>query len=346
MKLQARPELEKDKECAFIMYNRIRQNIPIITLLLLSPAIGELLSGSSPPLEFFNPFGFILLVGLYGVGVLIVHEVYIKWKKGWGSILLLGAAYGIIEEGLAVKSFFDPNWMDLGILGTYGRWLGVNWVWSFCLIVFHIIYSIAIPILIFNLLFPALKNKRLMRDKGLRACFIIFLFVVGFIYFLLTPYRPNALLYLVTMIIVTMLVITARKVRADYVTARSVRPILRAKYFGFVGAAFGFLFFFIMYAIPNLVPIPLIPIILEVLLCLVVLQFVVKYSGYTKNSYHKLAFTSGLLSPLIFLAFIQEINGILGMSLVAIFFIGFLFYIRKRINSNVSKYASDGSKSK
>jgi len=115
------------------MYNRARQNIPIITLVLLSPVIAELLSGSAPPLEFFHPFGFIVLVGLYGGGVLIVRELCIKWGKGWGSILLLGAAYGIIEEGLAVKSFFDPNWMDLGILGTYGRWLGVNWVWSFVL---------------------------------------------------------------------------------------------------------------------------------------------------------------------------------------------------------------------
>ena len=91
------------------MSNIVKRNVPIITLALLSPVIAELLSGSSPPLEFFNPFGFILLVGLYGCGVIIVRELSIRWKKGWGSILLLGAVYGIIEEGLAVKSFFDPN---------------------------------------------------------------------------------------------------------------------------------------------------------------------------------------------------------------------------------------------
>jgi hypothetical protein len=310
----------------------MKRNIPIIALLLLSPAIGELLSGSAPPLEFFNPFGFILLVGLYGVGVLIVRELSIKWKKGWGSILLLGAAYGIIEEGLAVKSFFDPNWMDLGILGTYGRWLGVNWVWSVCLTIFHTVYSIAIPILIFSLLFPALKNKRLLGDKCLIVCFIIFLFVIAFIYFFLTPYRPNALLYFITMMIVAVIVIAAWKVKASYMSAKNLIPLVRPKWFYFVGAAFGFLFFFIMYAIPNLVPIPLIPIILEGLLCLTVLMFIIKYSGYTENSSHKLTFISGLLSPLIFLAFIHEINGIFGMSLVAIFFIIFLFYIGKRIN--------------
>ncbi len=318
-------------ERAFNMFKKVKQNIPIITLLLLSPAIGELLSGSAPPLEFFNPFAFALLVGLYGIGVLIVRELSIKWKKGWGTILLLGAAYGIIEEGLAVKSFFDPNWMDLGILGTYGRWFGVNWVWSVCLTIFHTVYSIAIPILIFSLLFPALKNKKLLGNKGLLVCIIIFLFDVGFIYFFLTPYQPNTLIYIITMVIVAALVIAAWKVKAGHITARTPLPLIRPKWFYFVGAAFGFLFFFIMYAIPYLVSIPLIPMILEGLLCLAVLLFVIKYSGHTKNSSHKLTFISGLLSPLIFLAFIHEINGIFGMSVVALFFISFLFYVKRRI---------------
>jgi hypothetical protein len=308
----------------------MKRNIPLFVLLLISPAIGELLSGSAPPLEFFSPFGFVLLVGLYGIGVLIVRELSIKWKKGWGSILLLGAAYGIIEEGLAVKSFFDPNWMDLGILGTYGRWLGVNWVWSVCLTIFHTVYSIAIPILIFSLLFPALKNKRLLGEKCLIASFIIFSFVIVFIYLFLTPYRPNDFLYFITMIIVAALVIAAWKVKTGYVSAKNPIPLVRPKWFLFVGGAFGFLFFFIMYAIPHLVSIPLIPMILEGLLCLAVLLFIIKYSGSTKNSSHKLAFTGGLLSPLIFLAFIHEINGVFGMSVVAIFFIIFLFYVGKR----------------
>lgn len=319
------------------MFSMVKRNTPIITLVLLSPVIAELLSGSTPPLEFFHPFGFILLVSFYGSGVVIVRELSTKWKKGWESILLLGAAYGIVEEGLAAKSFFDPNWMDLGILGTYGRWLGVNWVWSVSLTIYHAVYSIAIPILIFSLLFPSLKNKRLLGDKGLIACFIIFSFVVGFIYLFITPYRPNALLYLITMIIVAVLVIATWKVTAGYVTAKSIEPLVQPILFGVIGVTSASLFFFIMFAVPYLVPIPLIPIILEGLLCMAVLLFVVRYSGCTKNSSHKLAFASGLLSPLIFVAFIQEVKGILGMSLVAIFFIIFLLYTSKKIRRDVSK---------
>ena len=246
---------------------------------------------------------------------------------------MLGAAYGIIEEGLAVKSFFDPNWMDLGILGSYGRWLGVNWIWSFCLTIFHTVYSIAIPILIFSLLFPDLKNKRLLSDKGLKICFIIFFLTVAFIFLFLTQYKPNAILYTLTVIVVALIVIAAWKVKASYISTKNITPILASKWFGFIGATFGFLFFFIMYAIPYFIPIPVIPIILEGLLCLLVLLFLIKYSGYTNNDCHKLAFISGVLSPLIFLAFIHEINGIFGMSVVAIFFIIFLLHIRRKIKN-------------
>ena len=100
--------------------------IPPVTLFFLAPVIAELLSGSAPPAEFFRPIGLAVLTILYGGGAILVREITIRWKKGWISLLVLGAAYGIIEEGLMVKSFFDPNWTDLGILGTYGRWLGVN----------------------------------------------------------------------------------------------------------------------------------------------------------------------------------------------------------------------------
>src|SRR5437667_292080 len=86
---------------------------PLLALILLSPVIAEMLSGSTPPLEWLNPIAALLLIWLYGAGVLVMRETAVRWKTGWPSILLLGAAYGIIEEALEVKSFFDPAWMVL-----------------------------------------------------------------------------------------------------------------------------------------------------------------------------------------------------------------------------------------
>jgi hypothetical protein len=70
----------------------IRDRIPpALVLLLLAPAIGELLSGSSPLAEYFTPFSLTILTALYGGGALLAREIKIRWRKGVGSLLLLGA---------------------------------------------------------------------------------------------------------------------------------------------------------------------------------------------------------------------------------------------------------------
>ena len=62
---------------------------PAIILFFLAPAIGELLSGSAPPVEFFNPIGFVILAALYGSGAILVRELTFRWRKGWLSLFLL-----------------------------------------------------------------------------------------------------------------------------------------------------------------------------------------------------------------------------------------------------------------
>lgn len=152
---------------------------PVLTLFLLSPSIGELLIGSSPPSEFF-PIGWLLQGGLYGTGALMVRDLVRRWGKGWPSVVLLGAAYGIYEEGIAVRSFFDPTWPDLDRLAVYGRWLGVNWVWAEWLTIYHAIVSITIPILLVELLYPRRRDDPWLNKPGWIVCGILFLAYVAF----------------------------------------------------------------------------------------------------------------------------------------------------------------------
>jgi len=58
---------------------------PAIILYFLAPATRELLSGSVPPMEFFNPFGLIVLPALYGAGALLVRAARVRWTKGWAQ---------------------------------------------------------------------------------------------------------------------------------------------------------------------------------------------------------------------------------------------------------------------
>lgn len=78
-------------------------------LFFFSPVIGELVSGNAPPLVFFGPAHFIFLSIIYGSSALLIRELIVRWGKGWPSLLALGFAYGIVNEGLAAKTFFDPT---------------------------------------------------------------------------------------------------------------------------------------------------------------------------------------------------------------------------------------------
>ena len=166
---------------------------PALVLFFLAPAIGELLSGSAPPIEFFNPFALLILSALYGSGALLVRELSLRWERRWPTILVLGLAYAIIEEGLMVKSFFDPEWMDLGLLGVYGRWGGVNWVWSISLMIYHAVVSIAIPILLVELLYPERRDQPWLSRHAQTGFAILLAFDVAFGYLALTTYRPPVL---------------------------------------------------------------------------------------------------------------------------------------------------------
>ncbi len=88
-------------------------------LLLVPPILGEVISGSTPPLEFLHPATFFLLVLLYGCGTLLIREIKVRWRVQW-SILFIAAAYGILEEGTMIQSCFNLDHGDLGELSGYG----------------------------------------------------------------------------------------------------------------------------------------------------------------------------------------------------------------------------------
>jgi len=316
---------------------------PALSLFLLSPIIGELLSGSSPPIEFFNPLAFVFMAGLYGSGALIARELAFRWKKGWLSILVLGAAYGIIEEGLEVKSFFDPNWMDLGPLGSYGRFLGVNWVWSVELTVYHAVFSIAIPILLVSLLFPKEIDRAWVSDRTLRILFTVLILnvVLGFLF--LTDYRPPFSSYLIAMGLVVSLFVLAYSLPQHWFEPRGGLAA-RPKRFYLLGLSFATGLFLISWIIPSTGIPALLTIAALILLFYLSFRLLLRWSsnGHAWSQKHQLALAAGMLTFLITIAFVQEMWGpsnMVGMSLVALAFTVFLLYLWSRMGGKGSPKA-------
>jgi hypothetical protein len=208
----------------------LRERRGAIALLFVAPSIPELLTGSTPITRLVtDPFGFLLSFGLdmalYGTGALLIRELVVRTGKGWASILLLGAAYGIAEEGVAVHTFFQPSGNPVGLLATYGHAFGVNWLWALGLTIFHATYSIALPILWVHLWFPELRTTRWMRSRSLGIDACLYFATVGLFAFLV-PHGPSPAALALFLGISLTLVVAAFRIPADLLRARPGRARL------------------------------------------------------------------------------------------------------------------------
>jgi hypothetical protein len=314
---------------------------PTLTLFLLSPAIAELLSGSAPPIEFFNPLGFVILASLYGSGAILARELTLRWGKGYLSLLLLGAAYGVIEEGLMVKSFFDPAWPDLGVLGVFGRWMGINWVWVEMLIIYHAVFSITIPVLLVELAFPSQRKERWVGSRALGGFAILLAGVVFLGYFAMTPYRPPLPQYFSAVILTAFFIFLAWKIPSEDGRQESTKPRGPASFFA--TALLGTISFFTVFWLsPNLLS-PLGVMLLGGLLVFGFARFLKRLKLKGCDDIRRFALASGGLAFFIFLAPLQELDKTRldnpqGMGLVGLaFLIGLLllgWQVRRRTRTN------------
>jgi hypothetical protein len=134
--------------------------------MLLSPVMGELLSGSCPPLPFFSPRTFLVLVLSSGGGAVLIRELRIRWQLQW-LVIFLAVACAIWEECNTDQSVFNPHNPTLNVLGGHGYYGGVQWPWLLDMVYFHSTMSILLPIVIVDLYRPELKNTRLLGRRGL-----------------------------------------------------------------------------------------------------------------------------------------------------------------------------------
>ncbi|WP_240910650.1 hypothetical protein [Thermococcus sp. MV11] len=139
-----------------------------LILSLISPFFAEVLSGSTPPLEVLTePLSFPFLWAYYGAGVLLIREVWVRWGRNYIRLMLFGFIYGIVEEGLVIKSWFNPDWPDLDVFSVYGRVWGVNAVWAVWLTIFHSLMSITMPIMVVDALYPEFSGENSWGGGGL-----------------------------------------------------------------------------------------------------------------------------------------------------------------------------------
>jgi hypothetical protein len=144
---------------------------PILALAVLSPVIGEVMSGAT-----LLSYIVVLLpeIMVWGCGTLMIREAVRRWRGGWTSMLLLGLALSIAEEFVIQQTSIAPlPW--LGSNPGYGRVWGVNWPYFAFMLGFESVWIVLVPVQVTELLFPERRDQPWLRSRGLVISGVVFL---------------------------------------------------------------------------------------------------------------------------------------------------------------------------
>lgn len=132
------------------------------TLVVLTPLIAEVALGSTPVrMLYLLP----LWTPVYGAGVLLIREAVRRAGGGWASLVLLGVAYEIVEDGIGLQALTSPRLY--GAADWAPRLLGFNTAYWEANLAYHVVFSVLIPIAVTDLLFPAHRDRPYLRRTGL-----------------------------------------------------------------------------------------------------------------------------------------------------------------------------------
>ncbi len=193
-----------------------------LLLFFLAAIIPEVLTGSTPFWQLLNPFTLLGLMIIYGVPALMIREYVMSRGGGYRSVLVLGLLEGILVEGLAVNTFYSDK---MGVLSSHGRFLGVNWVLAFYITLFHAIFSVLVPIMIFDTFYSGRLVSKLRAWYLVPVALIVLLFNLSE-----EVYRPSPVYWLLSLLMMGLVFAFYRKLGERRLPGPSLPPQLAYLY--------------------------------------------------------------------------------------------------------------------
>jgi hypothetical protein len=288
---------------------------------------------------------------LYGGGALIARELKIRWGKGIGSLLLLGASYGIFEEGLMVASFQNPSWVDIGLLGSYGRWLGINWVWTVELTFYHALISITVPILIVELAYPRMRAEPWLRGRWGKIVPAFFFADIIFGYFAFpheTGFKPPLAPYLFLVLVAFLLGYLAWLFPREW-ARHGTKPMRSPRYYANISVLCAVACGCIFWVLPNILTFslgPFLVIVIGIVFIFGFFRYLIGFDWGNSSPLHRHGLVFGSLFVFMLFSVLQEfdssrLDDTTGMSIVGFsFFVG-LVLLRRRIIKQSIGFSED-----
>ena len=313
--------------------------LALAALVLLATVLAEGLTGSTPIPTLLNPLTFLFVAGNYGACALLIREASVRWGNRWAGVLLLGAAFGVESEGLGAKTLIDPTGSVAGASQIYSYWMGVNWVPFVDLTLFHAVFSMAVPILLVELLFPRTRGKRLVGSAGLAIALPIFALDSLFLIFVAGPhyFPPLPLLFITG--VGAAYVVAAYLVPKDLIVSTCAHPDRSERFFVGLGVGF-FAGFFLLSDFGPRMPAAATA-SLFVGLAAACLLLWIRHVGLARNEVAKVDLMLGLMIVIVPMDVVLEIGGDVGVLVLTAFVVGLLLYLRR---SWARRHAGDTAK--
>jgi hypothetical protein len=146
----------------------------VITLLFVTPLVAEYLLGDLP-LKLLPAL--IVLAPAYGGGAVLIRETARRTGRGWPTMLILGAAYTLIAEGLVTQSLFNHDYlkMQMQLLDrAYIPAVGIGGWWTLFMFNLHTFWSMGVSITLLEALFPAEAETPWLGRAGYSAVAVMF----------------------------------------------------------------------------------------------------------------------------------------------------------------------------
>lgn len=143
---------------------------PVLTLILITPFLTELLTTNVSLSTILRPRVFLLLATIgYGFAVLALREAAIRMRAGTVGLLLLGLIYGIYNEGFIAKTFLRTHDVPLNTFDGYGLYGGIETGWAIAISTWHAFFAFLFPIVIVYGLYPGERDEPWLNRAALTA---------------------------------------------------------------------------------------------------------------------------------------------------------------------------------
>lgn len=146
-----------------------------VALFFIAPFVAEYLLGD---LSLKLLPALLLMAPMYGGGALLIREHVRHRGRGWPTILCLGAAYAVLEEGLVTQSLFNPDYLKLHahfLAHAPIASMGIGGWWTMLMLNVHAFWSIGVSIALTEALWPERAREPWLGKAGHTVVDLLFL---------------------------------------------------------------------------------------------------------------------------------------------------------------------------